>query len=41
MQGDWGTQFGMLIQNMQDQGSLVDVGKNSISDLHNLYRYAQ
>ena len=40
LQGDWGTQFGMLIQNMQDQGGLDHVGKNNISDLHNLYRYA-
>ena len=37
-QGDWGTQFGMLVQNMQDQGGLDHVGNNSISDLLTLYR---
>ncbi len=40
MQGDWGTQFGMLVQNMQDQGGLDHVGNNSISDLLALYRRA-
>ena len=41
LQGDWGTQFGMLIQNMQDQGGLDHVGNNSISDLLILYRCAR
>lgn len=38
LQGDWGTQFGMLITNMQDNGGLGSVGDNSISDLLKLYR---
>lgn len=38
VQGDWGTQFGMLITNMQESGGLDRVGDNSISDLLQLYR---
>ena len=39
LQGDWGTQFGMLITNMEEKGGLDRVGDNSISDLLKLYRY--
>lgn len=40
VQGDWGTQFGMLIQHMSElrPGGLADVGEEDISDLLILYK---
>lgn len=42
MQGDWGTQFGMLTQHMSElrPGGLADVGQEDISDLLVLYKCA-
>ena len=39
--GDWGTQFGMLIQFMRErEGGLEADGAEAVSDLMGLYRYA-
>ncbi len=42
LQGDWGTQFGMLIQHMAElsPGGLADIGEEDISDLLLLYKWA-
>ena len=40
MQGDWGTQFGMLIQHISEthEGGLEAIGSADVSDLEVLYK---
>ena len=40
MQGDWGTQFGMLIQNIAEtrEGGLAGTTVEDVADLQTLYR---
>ena len=39
--GDWGTQFGMLVEYLADQGIDASTGEFRVSDLNDLYRQAR
>ncbi len=39
MQGDWGTQFGMLIQHMAERPGGMGKGEEDIGALLELYKY--
>lgn len=43
MQGDWGTQFGMLIQHIEEsrEGGLAGTTTEEVADLQALYRAAK